>query len=181
MSDPLGQSPPASGAPPDGVLLRHDGPVTQDRVVTHGQALRALPGFSDNARHRLFATFVELAQNIARYSAERAGPPGEERGCGEILVSTAPGGCLVSAANLVPPAAAAALAAQLAGLAGLDAEGLKKLHRERRRSAPPPGSLGAGLGLIELARHASAALSHTAEPAPGGLVRFALVVPLSAA
>lgn len=163
------------------VLLSYTGPFTQDTVVATGQKLRALPGLSDNARHRLFATFVELAQNIGRYSAVRAGEPGAERGAGVVEISERDGLLLVEATNPVTPEAAAALSAQLAALAPLDANALKELHRERRRGAPPPGSLGAGLGLIELARHAAAPLAHTAAPRPDGLLLFTLSMPLAPA
>lgn len=167
---------------PATLLHAYAGPFTQEAVVASGQALRALPGLSDAGRHRLFAVFVELAQNIGRYSAERAGPPGSERGAGLVEVfEDAPAGRLaVVATNLVAPDSAAHLAARLAALADLDSEGLKKLHRERRRSAPPPGSLGAGLGLIELARHAAKPPACATGPAPAGLVRLSLSVSIAA-
>ncbi len=166
---------------PATVLLSYTGPFTQDAVVATGQKLRAFPGLSDNARHRLFATFVELAQNIGRYSAERAGPPGAERGVGVVEVRESADHLHVEATNPVTPEAASTLAATLATLAPLDPAALKELHRERRRGAPPPGSLGAGLGLIELARHAAAPLAHVATPRPDGLVLFTVTVPLARA
>jgi len=164
---------------PASILLRHNGPFTSEVIVACGRELRALPDLSEDARHRLFATFVELAQNIARYSVERAGPPGGERGAGEVTVSAAEGRLLVAASNLVSPAAAAALADQIAALKELDAAALRVLHRDRRRAPPPPGSLGAGLGLIEMARNASAPLAHNAEPRADGLIRFTFLVPLA--
>lgn len=165
---------------PPAVLLSYAGPFTQDAVVATGRDLRALPGLSDNARHRLFATFVELAQNIGRYSAHRAGEPGAERGAGVIDIAQTPAGLLVSATNPVTPPAADALSRLLAELAGLDAENLKKLHRQRRLGPPPEGSLGAGLGLIELARHAAGPLASHSTPRPDGLVDFTLSVPIAA-
>lgn len=168
---------------PQATLHAYAGPFTQEAVVSSGQVLRAIPGLSEAARHRLFAAYVELAQNIGRYSAERAGPLGGERGAGlvEVVGDDATGRISVVAANLVTTADAARLADQLAELATLDAEALKKLHRERRRSDPPPGSLGAGLGLIELARHASVPPSCATAPTPDGLVRLTLTVTLSSA
>jgi hypothetical protein len=166
---------------PPTLLHSYTGPFTQDAVVATGQKLRAVAGLSENARHRLFATFVELAQNIGRYSAERAGLPGAERGVGLVEIRESEEHLRIEAANPVTPETAAALAAALAAIAPLDADALKELHRERRRGAPPPGSLGAGLGLIELARHAAAPLAHTAVPRPDGLVLFTLSVPLARA
>jgi hypothetical protein len=169
-----------SATPP--LLLRHAGPFTSDVVVTRGRELKELPGLSPDARHRLFASFVELAQNIARYSAERSATTGEDRGVGEITLAAGADGLLrLTATNAVPAATAETLAARLSTLAGLDAAGLKQLHRERRRAGPPPGSLGAGLGLIELARHAAAPLSHASAPLSDGLVNLSLTVPLDPA
>lgn len=165
---------------PTTVLLSYAGPFTQDAVVATGRHLRALPGLSENTRHRLFATFVELAQNIGRYSAHRAGAPGAERGAGVIDIAQTSEGLLVSATNPVSVTASAVLSRLIADLAGLDPDGLKKLHRQRRLGPPPEGSLGAGLGLIELARHASGPLASQSAPRPDGLVDFTLSVPLAA-
>lgn len=163
-------------------LLQHTGPFTQEVVIARGRELRALPGLSENARHRLFATFVELGQNIARYSAVQSGPPGEERGAGVMTVSRTPEGRIaVKAENPVTPDAAAALAAQVEGLASLDADALKRLHRDRRRGLPPPGSIGAGLGLIELARHACSPITQKTRPSVStspDLLSFSITVTL---
>lgn len=154
-------------------LLHHSGPFSLDVVVARGRELRALPGLSENARHRLFAVFVELAQNIGRYSAARVGVSGADHGAGEITISAATDGeMLVAATNLVSQVSGSSLAAQLDALAVLDAVALKTFHRDRRRAAPPPGSLGAGLGLIELARHASAPIGYDLTPGPEGLAHF---------
>ncbi|MBC8008510.1 MAG: hypothetical protein H7067_00255, partial [Burkholderiales bacterium] len=105
MPDAPPPPPSSASAPPSlgighwSLVINHHGPLTQDAVVAHGRVLRALPGLTENARHRVFATFVELAQNIARYSAERAGPPGEERGSGTLTVSASADAIVLTAAN----------------------------------------------------------------------------------
>lgn len=163
------------------LLLSYAGPFTQEAVIASGQALRAVQGHSEPVRHKLFTVFVELAQNIGRYSSERAGPDGGERGAGIVEVFEDPpaGRIHLVATNLVPSATAERLRAQLSSLAGLDAEGLKQLHRERRRSAPPPGSLGAGLGLIELARQAAVPPSCTTTLLPEGNLRLSITVSIN--
>jgi len=58
------------------VVLSFMGVLTRELIVDYGRVLRTQSGLSENARHLLFATFIELSQNILRYSAERSGEPG---------------------------------------------------------------------------------------------------------
>jgi hypothetical protein len=62
------------------------------------------------------------------------------------------------------------LEVHLTKLAGMDAEALKLYHKQKRREDPPPGCVGGGVGLIEVARRASEpprfAISNTPEGKP---------------
>lgn len=137
------------------IVLSFMGVVTQEIMVEYGKLLQQQENLSLNSRQILFGTFIELAQNIIRYSAERVGPPDQSRGVGLVLVSEQDDTFTVSSGNLVTADAARELRAQLASLAGLGADELKQLARERRRAGPPAGSRGAGLGLIEITRRAA--------------------------
>lgn len=148
----------------DRIVLSFMGIVTQEIMVEYGKLIQQQEGLSLNSRQILFGTFIELAQNIIRYSAERAGPADERRGVGLVLVSEQDASFTVSSGNLVSPATARGLAAQLSQLAGLSAEELKQLAKERRRAGPPAGSKGAGLGLIEMARRAARPPSYDFSP-----------------
>ncbi len=160
------------------ILLSFMGVVTQELMVEYGKLLRNHEGLSENSRLVLFGTFIELGQNILRYSAERNGPEGMTRGVGIVIVSEQDHTFTVSSGNRVTPRAADLLSAQLAHLGSLDAEGLKQFQRERRRSGPPPESAGAGLGLIELSRRACAPLAHSLLPVEEGFF-FSLSVPIT--
>ncbi len=161
------------------VVLSFMGVLTQELIVDYGRLLRTQSGLSDNARHLLFSTFVELSQNILRYSAERSADDGQPRGIGLVLVLETDNGYTVSAGNHVTAASATSLEGKLAELRPLDRAALKQLHKDRRRAPPPPDSLGAGLGLIEMARHASGPLEHAFVPLPDGRLFFTLSVPLA--
>lgn len=137
------------------IVLSFMGVVTQEIMVEYGKLIQQQEGLTLNSRQILFGTFIELAQNIIRYSVERAGPADAVRGVGLVLVSEQDDTFTVSSGNLVTAAAAASLREQLVFLAGLNADELKQLARERRKSAPPAGSRGAGLGLIEINRRAA--------------------------
>jgi hypothetical protein len=53
---------------------------------------------------------------------------------------------------------------KIEGIRNLSKEELKLLYRERRRQAPEPGSKGAGLGLIEMARKAGKPIDYSFAP-----------------
>ncbi|HEY0945100.1 MAG TPA: SiaB family protein kinase [Opitutaceae bacterium] len=161
------------------IVLSFMGVVTQELLVGYAKFIPQQAGLSDNSRLVLFGTFVELAQNILRYSAERAGAAGQERGIGLVLVSEQEKTFTVASGNLVERETADRLQTQLAALATLDRDGLKALHRERRRAGPPPGSQGAGLGLIEVARRAAGPLAWSLAPQPDARVFFSLSVPVA--
>lgn len=137
------------------IVLSFMGVVTQEIMVEYGKLIQQQEGLSLNSRQILFGTFIELAQNIIRYSAERAGNEGRMRGVGLVLVSEQDDTFTVSSGNLVTRETAAELGRQLGGLSALGPDELKQLARERRRSGPPAGSKGAGLGLIEIVRRAA--------------------------
>ena len=137
------------------IVLSFMGIVTQEIMVEYGKLIQQQEGLTLNSRQILFGTFIELAQNIIRYSAERAGPADAVRGVGLVLVSEQETTFTVSAGNLVAPATADLLREQLTALSVISPEELKQLARERRKSGPPAGSRGAGLGLIEINRRAS--------------------------
>ena len=62
------------------IVLSFMGIVTQEIMVEYGKLIQQQEGLTLNSRQILFGTFIELAQNIIRYSAERAGPAsGKER------------------------------------------------------------------------------------------------------
>lgn len=161
------------------IVLSFMGVVTQELLVGYAKFIPQQTGLSDNSRTILFGAFVELAQNILRYSAERAGAPDSERGIGLVVVSEQEKTFTVSSGNLVTTAAAASLDAQLKALAALGRDGLKAFHKERRKAGPPPGSVGAGLGLIEVARRAAAPICWSFAPQGDGRVFFSLSVPVA--
>lgn len=161
------------------LVLSFMGVVTQEIMVEYGKLIHAQEGLSENSRLLLFGTFIELTQNILRYSAERSGPHDANRGVGIVLVSEQDDTFTVAAGNLVTPAAATALSQQLSRLASLDHDALKQLHKERRRAGPPAGSLGAGLGLIEVCRRAATPPAYALLPQDNGNVFFSLSVPIA--
>ena len=145
-------------------LLAFEGAFTPDAVVALGEDLQAAlarAGCSAGTIRRAFGLFVELAQNVARHSAQREG----QAGVGRIEVQRQGGALLLSTANESTEERLAALLAEVDRLAASSPEQLQALRRERLR-APTRPTGGAGLGLIELARRSGQPLEVRAKPGP---------------
>ncbi len=139
------------------ILLSFMGIVTQQLMVEYGKIINEQEGLSQNSRYLLFSVFVELTQNILRYSDDQLSPPPDgARGIGIVIVTESDKSFYVNSGNHVSAQRAVQLEKTLAELSAMNADELKQVHKERRRQGPPEGSQGAGLGLIEVSRRASA-------------------------
>jgi hypothetical protein len=110
----------------------------------------------------LFGMFVEMAQNILNYSAEKstASMETEESGMGVITISETDTEYSISSGNAVSQETGERLAALCQMLNQMDKDELKRMYQQRLRSEPPEGSKGAGVGLIDMARKADFPLEY---------------------
>lgn len=132
------------------ILMMFKGGLSQNIVVDLGSLLQNRLGFDVKVR-RMFGIFVELAQNVKNYSAEtELGQDGVPVGIGILMLSEGEHHYSVNSGNLVRKADAPRLREECEYIKGLDKTALKAYHEERIESDPPPGSKGAGLGLIEI-------------------------------
>lgn len=127
---------------------------------------------------KVFSIFIEQAQNILHYSAEKDLPTTEKSGCGHgiMIVGYEQDGYYVSCGNLIENNSVTQLKQQLQALQTMDKEQLKAFYKEQRRKDPPSDSKGAGLGFIELARKASRPLEFNFQPVDTKFSFFALKV-----
>ncbi|MBF0583490.1 MAG: hypothetical protein HQL80_04555 [Magnetococcales bacterium] len=144
----------------DGVLFCLRGPMSQEVIEMLEDVLinRVEQERSDHSKTlRVFTIFVEQVQNIIRYSGKKVPiPTGEgEQGVGMVLVGYKDDHFVVSCGNLIKTVDRPQLEQQLQRIQGMDKAALRAYFKERGRSGPMPGSRGAGLGLIEMARHSS--------------------------
>jgi hypothetical protein len=121
------------------------------------------------ARARLFASFVEMTQNIIQYaSPDGAGGP---RRSGAIAFGRDPDGYWVRSRNPVRSTHAERLRARLERIRSMDPEEITAAYRARLTTSREvdPLSRGAGLGLLGIARSTGGALSYQLEPStPSG-------------
>jgi hypothetical protein len=151
------------------IMLCFNGPFSQGLIEEIGNALRnylqAEPT-SPSAAMDVFAAYVEIAQNIRSYSSAH-GYADADASATVVISREAGGRHVISAGNVLEPADGEALVARVNALSALDKAQLKSAYKTQLR-APRSEGAGAGLGLIDIARRASAPLSCELRPTQDG-------------
>lgn len=142
-----------------GIFFCFSGPLSQELLVEIGDTLRnkmKQEEASSSTILKVFSVFVEQAQNIIHYSAERIPPESSDNpplSSGIIVVGSEDQHYYVLCGNLIVNEAVATLREQLTRLQQMNKDELKRYYKEQRKKDAPESSKGAGLGFIELARH----------------------------
>jgi hypothetical protein len=164
-----------------GVLLYFNGPMSQTMVEGMAGIMRqklraeaaALP-----VSQRIFAILVEQMQNIVRYSVERVRHA--EDGAvahGQVIVGREDDGSFfVACGNRIRSCDGDGLTRRIEHIRSLGGEDLKAYYRQTRRGEAPHDSQGAGLGLIEMARHSARPLDYRITPLDRDTAFFAMKV-----
>jgi len=176
-SDPNVQWPEGIG---EGTLLDHTGWFDEPLLESAGKSLREKmegEGVDPYKPRDIFSVYVELVQNILRYS-DVVSDESESRRFGGIRVGRKDGRVFVAAQNKISDASVAAMRTRLENLNQMDETQLKDLYKSRLRDEPEPGSKGASVGLIQIARQASEPLEFDFSPAADGGTLFTLMVTL---
>lgn len=143
----------------DRIMLCFNGPITATLIEEIGTALRNyMQGMaaSSSAVSDVFSVYIEMAQNIRRYAQNN---PDLSLESASILVSRDPEDhYVVTAGNVVRRADGEALISRLDVLAQLDKNSLKAAFKAQLRQPRSELNGSAGLGLIDIARKASAPL-----------------------
>ena len=143
------------------IMLCFNGPVTAPLIEEIGTALRKhMEGLAESpsAVSDVFSVYIEMAQNIRRYAQAKS----FENEASTILISRdAAGHYVISASNIVQRDDGSALGERIGQLFLLDKEALKAAFKTQLRQPRSALTGSAGLGLIDMARKASAPLQHT--------------------
>ena len=159
-----------------GILLCFNGPLSSSLIEEIGKALRnhmESQSVTPSSAMDVFGVYIELTQNIRHYFAGRQWPDAVAT---VVIARDAEGRYLVSAGNLVEPVDGRALLLRVDGLAGLDKSALRAAYKEQMRAPRGEGNSGAGLGLIDIARKASAPMRAQLQELPDGSAFFSLTV-----
>ena len=117
----------------------------------------------------MFSVFVEMVQNVIRYSAENQAnegdPPLIDLRYGILSIGKKDERNFVACGNLIDKSDVGRLTENLSRLQGMDNKELRKLFQDSLKDEVPEGSKGAGVGFIEIARRAKHGFEFGFEPA----------------
>ncbi len=134
------------------VLMTFKGAFSQELLVQIGELVKLQQGNNSKVQ-KMFAVFVEMAQNILYYSAEKEiRSDGKEVGVGMIVIRENEKSFVITSGNAIEKEKAEEIGKYCSQLIAMTPEELKALHQKKRLEEPPKGSKGAGLGLIEMIR-----------------------------
>lgn len=131
------------------VQLSYKGPFDSPVLSVIGNYIKTIIGKSTNESKRIFRIFIELAQNIAYYSADRS-KADIENGVGIMLIRENRDHFFLHAGNEVPSEDIFPILDKCEVINSLDREGLRAYKREQR-NLPRGVKGGAHIGLIQVA------------------------------
>ena len=145
-----------------GAMFCFSGFMTEGVLTGVANALRQKLKVEDTDRKTakgLFSVFVELMQNVIRYSAENETCSTDteviDLRYGIIVVGRENDRYYVSCGNVISNNDVPRLSKGLSEILELDREGLKALYKKTLKGETPEFSKGAGVGFMEIARHTS--------------------------
>lgn len=144
----------------NGLLISFSGRFSQTIIEELGEAVRKYLEMEQspmNEIHHIFSIFIEQTQNIKNYCESKENTDRYKKVSNSCIVTIGKleEGNYICSGNLIAAEDIEELIKKLETVSSLDKTELKKLYKEKLRAETPPGSKGAGLGLIEMARKAS--------------------------
>lgn len=141
-----------------GIIFCYSGYMTEDILVGIGKAIKQKLTMDEEDRQTakaVFSVFVEQVQNVIRYSAEKeTKDDATELRYGVLTVGRADDKVFVTCGNVIKNPDRERLQDHLEIIQRMDVSELKKAWKDTLRGETPAGSKGAGVGFIDIARHA---------------------------
>ncbi|MCL2665488.1 MAG: SiaB family protein kinase [Defluviitaleaceae bacterium] len=174
------------------IKVIYNGPMWDDGIKGLAEMVRTHlmhDQLSGNMSKAIFSVFVEQVTNILMYSAEKekyTQPP--ENKVVDVSIGTVIMGnktdkrdtFFVQTKNAVKNENVVFLSEKIDHLNTMDKSQLRQFYKEKMRCEnDSPDSQGAGLGLIEIARRATAPISYSFEPISENLSSFTLYVEIT--
>lgn len=140
-----------------GMMMCFNGPFSHSIIEEIGTALRNHLSAENIARAAVmdvFAVYIELAQNVRNYLLLRGLDQGESASS-IITIARWGNGYAVSSGNTILKEDGEPLCARIKEINVMAPDVLKRHYKEQMRREVQPDALGAGLGLLEIARRSS--------------------------
>ena len=136
-----------------------------------------------NAAKSIFSVFVEQVTNMLMHSAEKkqiVQTNDEYVSFGMLLLGSKDKTYFIQTGNAIKNENIEFIKSKIDHLNALDRNKLRQFYKEKMRSENDnPKSKGAGLGLIEIAKRATAPIRYSFEPIEDGLSYFSLYVEIA--
>lgn len=147
------------------ILLCFNGTFSQGLIEEIGNALKKyLQSEPASSSLDVFAVYIEVAQNIQHYSATQ-NYSDTDASATVVIGRDEDGNYVITAGNVVETEDGQALCDRINELAVMDKAQLKAAYKEQlRKPREENARQGAGLGLIDIARKASAPISCSLRP-----------------
>jgi hypothetical protein len=133
------------------IILSYKGPLTDVILAEIGKDIRSKFTENPTVKRKMFAVFMELAQNILYYSADKLIFNSKEDGVGIILLCQTDATYTFSFANVVQSEHLPQIQDKIDQINTMNRDELRELKRQQRNQPPEGTSKGAGIGLIQAA------------------------------
>jgi len=136
----------------DGILLIYRGTISQDMLADIGTNLKMKLQNENFLGKKVFAIFIELAQNVYHHSAEKdfSLASNREAGAGILIVQEKQDAWFLCSGNLIEKNDSENLKEKCHYINSLDENGLREFYKYQRRQ--PKGGTGGNIGLIDMVR-----------------------------
>ncbi len=162
------------------LILFYKGAFTEKTIAELNLGIKKLLGGETYLNKRVYSIFIELAQNISYYSAEKNLIHGqnESAGVGTITIKEYPTYYTVFAANLVRIVDAFKITSKCNTINSLSREDLRGYKRRLRNQPSSSGSNG-NIGLIQVALLANTKINYEIKPVDSEFSFFSIEVYIS--
>lgn len=147
------------------ILISFSGRLSQGIIEELGEAIKKHMEAEERAKndiYNVFAIFVEQTQNIRNYATRKFDTPNYEMiaNSGIVIIGRKEEGYYISSGNIIEKKDCDKLINHIEGIVPLDKIKLKTLYKERMKQGIY-SDMGAGVGLIDIARKASKPIEYS--------------------
>ena len=168
------------------ITISYNGPLWEEGIKSMAEMVKtrlSQKDLSKKASKTLFSVFVEQVTNMFMYSAEKehyGEESNEDVPTGMLVMGSKENTYFIQTGNAIKKESVELVKSRIDHLNSLNKDELRQYNKEMMRSENDnPESKGAGLGLIEIARRATAPIQYTIEPVDESVSFFSMYVEIT--